>query len=157
MVAVASGQVEFQRERFTKEFEAEVLPLGEMHNREIGGVIADVRIRVPREMYESLDSNDMLRIYTLRQDGALKGYNIFAVIVHPEYGKPTAQHDVMFLHPDVRSGFNASRFLRWCDEQLKEDGVLFVTQHVTASKDFSPLLKRIGYQHSETVYIKRLN
>lgn len=157
MIATPLGQVEFQREPFTKEFEVEALPLGEMHNREIGGVIADVRIRVPKEMYESLDSNGMLRIYTLRQDGVLKGYNIFAVIVHPEYGKPTAQHDVMFLHPDVRSGFNASKFFRWCDEQLKQDGVLFVTQHVTASKDFSAILKRIGYQHSETVYIKRLN
>lgn len=157
MVAVASGQIEFQRERFTEEFEAEALPLGEMHNREIGGVVADVSIKVPKEMYGHLDSNNMLRIYTLRQDGVLKGYNIFAVIAHPEYGKPTAQHDVMFLHPDVRSGFNASKFLRWCDEQLKEDGILFVTQHVTASKDFSPLLKRIGYKHFETVYIKRLN
>lgn len=157
MTALSLSEITFQRERFTKEFEAESLHLGEMHNKEIGGVIADVKIRVPVEMYENLDSNDMLRIYTLRQDGMLKGYNIFVVIVHPEYAKLTAQHDVMFLHPDVRKGFNAVKFLKWCDNEMKKDGILFVTQNVTAAKDFSPLLKRIGYQYSETIYIKRLN
>jgi hypothetical protein len=47
--------------------------------------------------------------------------------------------------------------MRWCDEQLKADGVAFVTQNVTAGLDYSKLLTRIGYQHHETVYIKRLN
>ncbi len=77
--------------------------------------------------------------------------------MHPEYSRLTAQHDVMFLHPDVRIGFNALKFLKWCDNQLKNENVLYVTQHVTVSKDYSPILKRIGYEISETIYLKRLN
>jgi len=157
MVCAEQAAIEFHRESYTERFAEEALPLGQMHNEEIGGVISDVKIRVPKEMYEHLDTNGMLRMYTLRENGQLKGYNVFAVVTHPEYGHLTAQHDVMFLHPSVRFGFNAIKFLRWCDEQLKSDGVLFVTQHVTASKDYSPVLKRLGYEPSETIYIKRLN
>jgi hypothetical protein len=157
MSVLEENELTFQRERFTQEFEVESFPLGEMHHEEIGGAIKDVKIRVPREMYENLDENDSLRIYTLRKNGVLMGYNIFVVIMHPEYSRLTAQHDVMFLHPDVRIGFNALKFLKWCDNQLKNENVLYVTQHVTVSKDYSPILKRIGYEISETIYLKRLN
>jgi len=154
---VAESLITFQRERFTERLEEELLPLAHEHNQEIGGVISDVSVRVPKEMYEHLDANDLLRIYTVRENGDLKGYNIFAVMLHPEYAHFTAQHDAMFVHPSVRSGFNSMRFLRWCDEQLKQDGVLFVTQNVTVEKDYSAILKRLGYKPSETIYIKRLN
>ena len=149
--------ITFQRERFSADLEEELLPLALEHNKEIGGVISDVTVKVPKEMYEHLDANDMLRIYTIRQNGELKGYNNFAVILHPEYNQLSAQHDAMFVHPSARSGFNSMRFLRWCDEQLKQDGVLFVTQNVTVEKDYSAILKRLGYKPSETIYIKRLN
>ena len=157
MVALEQDAVTFQRERFSKHLEEELLPLALEHNLEIGGVVSDVVVKVPRQMYEQLDANDLLRIYTIRENGQLKGYNIFAVILHPEYNSLTAQHDAMFMHPSARHGFNAMRFLRWCDEQLKQDGVLFVTQNVTVEKDYSPILKRLGYKPSETIYIKRLN
>lgn len=147
----------FQRETYTTALGEEAFPLAQMHNAEIGGAVSDLHIRIPADMYQSLDERDLLRVYTLREDGILKGYNVFAVMQHPEYGKLSAQHDVMFLHPDVRKGFNAIRFMRWCDEQLQADGVLFVTQNVTAALDFSPVLKRLGYEHHETIYIKRLN
>lgn len=153
----AESVIAFQRERFTKRLEEELLPLAQEHNQEIGGVISDVSVRVPKEMYEHLDANDLLRIYTVRENETLKGYNIFAVILHPEYAHFTAQHDAMFVHPSARGGFNSMRFLRWCDEQLKQDGVLFVTQNVTVEKDYSAILKRLGYKPSETIYIKRLN
>lgn len=157
MVAVEQDVITFQRERFSATLEEELLPLALQHNKEIGGVISDIVVKVPREMYEHLDANDSLRIYTIRKNGELKGYNNFVVILHPEYNKLTAQHDVMFVHPSVRIGFNAMRFLRWCDEQLKQDGILFVTQNVTVEKDYSPILERLGYKPSETIYIKRLN
>lgn len=157
MVALDQDVITFQRERFNADLEKELLPLALEHNKEIGGVISDVTVKVPREMYEQLDANDLLRIYTIRESGELKGYNIFAVILHPEYNQLTAQHDAMFVHPSVRHGFNSMRFLRWCDDQLKQNSVLFVTQHVTIEKDYSPILKRLGYKASETIYIKRLN
>lgn len=157
MVALEQDVITFQRERFNADLDLELLPLALEHNQEIGGVISDVVVKVPRQMYEQLDANDLLRIYTIREKGELKGYNIFAVILHPEYNNLTAQHDAMFVHPSVRQGFNAMRFLRWCDDQLKKDEVLFVTQNVTVEKDYSPILKRLGYKPSETIYIKRLN
>jgi len=151
------GVITFQRERFTERLEEELLPLANQHNQEIGGVVSDVIVKIPREMYEHLEANGLLRIYTIRENGELKGYNNFAVIIHPEYAHLTAQHDAMFVHPSARNGFNAIKFLRWCDEQLKQDGVLFVTQNVTVEKDYSAILKRLGYKPSETIYIKRLN
>ena len=157
MVDVEKDVITFQRERFDAILEAELLPLALQHNQEIGGVVSDVTVKVPRQMYEQLDENDLLRIYTFRESGKLKGYNIFAVMLHPEYAHFTAQHDAMFVHPSARNGFNSMKFLRWCDEQLKNDGVLFVTQNVTVEKDYSPILKRLGYKPSETIYIKRLN
>jgi len=154
---VAESLITFQRECFTEQLELELLPLAQEHNQEIGGVVSDVSVRIPREMYEQLDANGFLRIYTIRENGELKGYNSFAVMLHPEYAHLTAQHDAMFVHPSARNGFNSMRFLRWCDEQLKQDGILFVTQNVTVEKDYSAILKRLGYKPSETIYIKRLN
>lgn len=149
--------ITFQRDLFSDELEVELDPLAQAHNKEIGGQMADLRVRVPRELYAQLEPQNMLRIYTLREDGDLKGYNIFAMMVHPQYSKLIAQHDSMFVDPSVRAGFNAVRFLRWCDEQLKADGVAFVTQSVTAALDYSPILRRLSYAPHETIYIKRLN
>ena len=146
----------FQREQFTQALGEEGIPLAQMHNAEVGGVTAGVRVRVPQELYETLQASDSLRIYTLREDAELKGYNVFVVMNHPQFQARVAQHDSMFIHPSVRHGFNALKFLRWCDEQLKAEGTQFVFQHVTAQLDFSPILLRMGYKPHETIYSKQL-
>jgi hypothetical protein len=147
----------FSQEQFTDALAEEIYPLAELHNKEIGGVIQNISIKIPIEFYKNLDESGMLKAFCLRKNCELLGYNVFTAVIHPQYNVLCAQHDSMYLHPSARVAFNAIKFLRWCDEMLKNDGIVFVTQNVTHQKDFSPLLKRIGYRPHETIYIKRLN
>lgn len=147
----------FSEERFTDALAEEIYPLAELHNKEIGGVIQDISARVPIELYKNLDKFGILKIFCLRKNCKLFGYNILASMIHPKCNVLCAQHDSLYLHPSARVGFNAIKFLKWCDELLKNAGIVFVTQTVTHQKDFSPLLKRIGYKSHETIYIKKLN
>ena len=150
-------EIVFSKESFTNDLADEALSLAELHNKEIGGVLEDVSVRIPKEFYKNLDESGLLKTFCIRKNGKLMGYNVFTSMNHPQYNVLSAQHDSMFLHPSVRLGFNAVKFLRWCDEMLKRDGVVFVTQNVTVKKDFSSILKRIGYEPYETIYIKKLN
>jgi GNAT superfamily N-acetyltransferase len=147
----------FQRERFTSALGEEARPLIQGHHEEVSGPIADLPARIPFEHYEALESVDNLRVFTARRDELLVGYNVFGFTLHHQHGVRCAFHDTLFLHPSERKGTSGMRFLRFCDEQLKADGAMFVTQHVSAAVNIKPLLERMGYQEAETIYIKRLN
>jgi hypothetical protein len=157
MDSATKNGITFSRESFTDDLAEEAIFLAELHNKEIGGVLENVSVKIPKELYKNLDQSGLLKTFCVRKDGKLMGYNVFTSMNHPQYNVLSAQHDSMYLHPSVRSGFNAVKFLRWCDEMLKNDGVVFVTQNVTVKKDFSSILKRIGYEPHETIYIKKLN
>ena len=49
-----------------------------------------------------------------------------------------------------------ARFITFADKQLEAEGVDAIGYHVEVRKDFSPLLKRKGYEAASTNYIRRL-
>jgi hypothetical protein len=48
------------------------------------------------------------------------------------------------------------RLIEHADAQLAAEGVQVVFQHVKTAHNFGPLLERLGYEHVENVYAKRL-
>jgi lysylphosphatidylglycerol synthetase-like protein (DUF2156 family) len=48
-------------------------------------------------------------------------------------------------------------FIDWCDQQLRAEGVQVVSHHVKLAHDFGPTLARLGYEHVEAMWQRRLD
>lgn len=145
----------YQRES-VEQILSDILPLLARHHLEISE-FKDIPLDPDFSRYFFLEKTNGIRIYTARTDEReLAGYAIFYLNTHIHYRSALyASQDLLFIHPKFR-GFGLS-FLLWVDEQLKEEGAQLIYQTVTSRFDFSPLLKRIGYQESETIYIRKFS
>ena len=110
---------------------------------------------IDEEVYLHLEKAGGLRVYLARSGGQLAGYAAFFLTAHPHHRTVLlAQQDVIYIDPGHRGC--GGRFISWIDEKLTGDGVQMILHHVTVSKDFSPLLERLGYAKTATVYTKIL-
>lgn len=148
----------FQREEYTAELISEMEPLWKAHYDEIA-MYKDIPLDPDLAIYETIALHGSLRIFTLRDEtDTLKGYEVFFVKPHPHYRTSiVAMQDILYLAPEMRMGMTGYKFIQWCDEQLKADGVQMVMQHVKAAHDFSAVLERMGYQHHDHIMTRRLD
>ena len=66
--------------------------------------------------------------------------------------------DILFLLPEFRGSTVGFRLVKFCDEQLRAEGVQVVYQHVkNAHPMLGAVLSRVGYEPVETIYAKRLD
>jgi len=138
----------------------EVIPLLREHKQEIAHY-PDIELAPDFATYEALEMAGILRVYTARDhDGRLVGYSAHFVRPNLHYSKSKqASQDVLFLLPEYRRGGLGLRLIQYADAQLATEGVEVSMQHVKARPDldFSPLLKRLGYEHVDNIYCRRLN
>lgn len=109
--------------------------------------------------YSSAGREGRLLTFTVRDmgDNALCGYATFWIGPFPQrQGQIGAWQDAVYLDPDARKGNAGTDFLRYCDAQLQAIGCHVVHHSVREGRDFSTLLRRLGYRHAETVYAKHL-
>ena len=149
----------FQREHVTFALIEELLPLFTLHNNTVA-THRDIPLSPNYDLYLAAEECGRLRAYVARcekSNNAL-GYSIYFVGPHPQR-KESVQADetLLFIHPDSR-GFGP-RFIDWCDDQLRADGVQLVRRNAKAKPDlnFSPMLERKGYELEELVWTKRLD
>lgn len=132
----------------------EAKPLLELHWREIAHY-QDIPLDPDWEFYRS---SPFLRCYTVRSHRQLVGYAVFGVGRNKHYmGSLQAVQDIVYVHP-VHRGVAGFRLLRFCDAQLKAEGVQVVYHHVKpAHPVLGLLLDRMGYQDADIVKAKRLD
>lgn len=146
----------FQREQVAQTAQ-EVKPLLERHWAVIAAY-KDIALNPDWEMYLGAEAKGLLRVYTIRHEGQLVGYQVFFVRSNPHYKQSLqAVQDILWLDPEHRSPTLGVRFIDWCDEQLTREGCQLVYQHVKCKHDFSPILKYLGYEQIETVWCRRLD
>ena len=145
----------FAREN-VKDVWPEIRPLFDLHWAEIAHY-KDIPLDPDYEFYVKADEMGMVRVYTAREGGVLVGYCVFFVRPHPHYKRHVyANQDVLFIRKDRRGRFGM-KFVNWCDEQLKAQGVSVATQHVKVAHNFGPALERLcGYEQQDVIYSKRL-
>lgn len=148
----------FSLEDFSDALASEALPLFRDHHNEVTA-FPDIRLDPDYEQYKLFGRSRLLRCFTARESRKLVGYAFFFVRAAPHYkGSIQACADILYLEPNLRQGFAGARFMRWCDEQLRAEGVQVVYQNVTMQgKDFGPVLERMGYKPLEIMYAKRLD
>lgn len=142
----------FAREAVTALLIEEIKPLLKEHHKEIPGV-ESVPFDPDYEMYFRLEKSGILRVFTLRDGPTLCGYQVFMVIKHP-HSKDSLQanQDILYLKPAVRKGLLGYRFVKWCSEQLRNENVKVIYQHISARNDFGHLLERMGFKLQDLVY-----
>lgn len=134
----------------------EAKPLLAKHWEEIAH-FKDIVLDPDYDQYIKLEELGITRTFCARtDDGVLIGYAVFFIRPHIHYKTCNmAFQDVLFIHPDHRGiGYF---FVKFCDARLQEYGINVVSQHLKAKFDFSTMLKRLGYELMDHIYVKRLN
>ena len=146
--------MEFRRENISALFE-EAVPLMVKHYKEIAHY-KDIELEPDWDAYNKAEEIDAVRVYTIRDDGQMIGYAIFFFHTNYHYRKSLqAYQDLIFIDPKHRGpGY---KFIKWIDGQLKAEGIQIVYHHVKATKDFGPMLERIGYELVDKIYARRLD
>lgn len=118
----------------------------------------DIELDPDAQAYAELAATDHLRIFTVRDEGALVGYAMFVVRRNPHYrGSLTAVQDVLYLKPEYRRGMTGVRLLRLSERSLAAEGVQVVYHHVKRTNRVGELLERLGYELTDQLYAKRLD
>lgn len=126
--------------------------------KEVGRLHNNFPLDPDWDLYQILEDNDALKIFTVRSEGNLVGY--FSVIISPSLhskGKFVVMNDVIFLHPDYRKGFLGIKLFKFVEDCLRQDGFDQLQVVYTEKNDLSDLLLRQGYDKVETKFEKRLN
>ena len=145
-----------QRERLADAW-PDMQPLLARHFAELMPEAAD-HIAPNRALYDRMESVGALYLYTMRtSDGALVGYVAFCVgpDTHRVH-RLCASQIVLYLAPQYRRGMQGVRLIRYADQQLAAAGVDAVTHYVKPARDYSAILRRLGYREKSTSYIREL-
>lgn len=144
--------IAYNVESFSKVYEESKLMQLD-NNEEI--CLFDLPLDVDMELFKLCELEGSLRTFTVRDEGELVGYAVFFLFEHPHHKTSLqAKQDVIFIRRDKRG--RGITFIKYCDDELKKDGVEFVQHCIPTSNDWSPVLKRLGYRKLEEVYTRRL-
>ena len=143
--------ISFRRELLCEVVE-EVQPLLERHYLELTRNKDVVKLAPKWAAYAAMEQPGCFTVFTARDDDKLIGYNAFFVQTHMHYeGLTVAQNDVFWIEPDYRRGVTALRFLRFCEDHLKAQGVMKLVYHCKPSNNFAPILHLLGYADEEVM------
>jgi GNAT superfamily N-acetyltransferase len=147
--------ISFKKERAQDCFE-EARPLLEEHWLEIAHY-KDIILDPDYEAYKASEDAGFVRCYTSRDEsGKLVGYALYFVRTNPHYRTSIqASQDILFVSKNHRG--MGGRFIKWCDEQLRSEGVQVVYHHIKQAHNFGPMLERFGYELVDLIYARRLN
>ena len=146
--------IQFHAERISPDLIEEVLPLADIHFTEVDP-FPELEANYTPNFY--LLNNEHFRVYTARERERLVGYAFFVVQKHPHYDNSLqAQQDLLFLLPEARWGLTGLSFMKFCDEELKKEGVQVIYHYSSHHRDIGPLLQRIGYEPIQTIYGKKV-
>jgi len=97
-----------------------------------------------------------LIVLTARKLGKLVGYSTFFLATHHDYPSISmAQQGALYVAPEHR-GLGAVRFVIWCDNHLKSEGISHVLRQSTKLHDWSHTLTGLGYGEVHTTYVRAL-
>src|SRR6185295_8365974 len=154
----------FSSVAFTSSLVQEMLPPLPKHKDEVSHY-PDVELKPCFDKYQKVAEGGWLRIFVARHGRDLIGYQVFIVHPHLHYADlMTANLDLLYLDPSMRGKFIGLRFIKWAEQQLREELVpqfkqVVITHHLKAKKElnYSAMLEREGYTLMDLIFVKRLD
>ena len=151
------GLIYAREKRATCREDAE--PLLRAHWREIALNKDWIELAPDWIAYGVLEQLDKLRIFTARDENSsgLRGYFVVIVGVGLHYRKTKfATNDIIFLHPDYRRGMAGARLIKFAMSHLAAEGAEIMHINTKCHAPLDSLFDRMGFEHIENVYAKRL-
>lgn len=117
-----------------------------------------IKLDINYDLYVDADARGIGHIATVRDSGDLVGYTILAVMPHLHYRSAglMAMIDVYYLKPAYRKGGTGAKMILFAERTLREKGVKKIYFSTKVHMDNGPLLKALGFTHSDNVYTKLL-
>jgi hypothetical protein len=109
------------------------------------------------ERYEHGEASGVYHMITARNDetGALIGYAGFWITTNPQNKtSKEASQDCIFVAPQSRLGTLGTDLIKVADNYLSGQGCRVVYHHVRKARDWSPVLRMLGYQEIERTYAR---
>lgn len=148
------SDIVYQEEWFDEVVE-DIKPLIENHWEEIALNKEKIKLNPDWEIYEALNDIDRLRIFTVRDDGRLVGYNILIINKHLHYKDHVfAVNDLIFIDEAYRGRTVAYRLIKYVEKMLKESGVSVMVMNMKVKSPFDKLLEGCGFTYVERIYSK---
>jgi GNAT superfamily N-acetyltransferase len=146
--------IKYQQE-FVDDVFNEISYLAKIHWHEIALNKDKVKLNIDWDGYRRLEEDGALSVFTCRSDGKLVGYVITLSSRHIRYrDHVTAVTDLVYLHPDYRSGWTAYKMLKFAESCLKSDGVSVFSIGMKHHSPFDALVIRMGYSPQDITYSK---
>lgn len=147
----------FQRERVTDLWD-EVTPLLVKHKDEVCHY-KDFVLNPDVESYAAIERAGGMRCYTARLNGDLIGYCALFVKHNLHYRDSLqALQDVLFILPEHRGSRAGFKLIRFCEEQLRSEGIQVIMQHLKlATPKTVELFRKMGYEDIDVIMGKRLD
>ena len=148
--------ITFARETYGSIIE-DLIPILKEHWEEIA-VYKDVPLDPEYDIYITLEAQNILAVYTIRQDAKLIGYSVYFIRRHGHYrGSLWAFNDIIFIRKAFRNAGTGSAFLGYIESDLRQQGVQVVSHSAKIEHpELARLLESRGHEKVETVYWKRL-
>jgi len=152
----AKRLMQYQQEFLATAYD-DIQELLQLHWQEIALNKDVIKLNPDWEQYEAAEKAGALRGFTARENGKLVGYFVVLVSRSMHYKDHLfATNDVIFLHPDHRKGFAGVRLIKFAADCLRSDGVSMLFINTKVHRPFGTVLKRLGFNHVESVFSKRL-
>lgn len=131
----------------------EIRPLLNDHWEEIAINKEHIKLNPDWKEYARLDSIGALRCFTARKDGELIGYFVVIIRKSLHYSDHLfAYNDIIFLTKDGRRGTTGYKLIKYVTQEISKEGVSLMIVNTKTHQPFDPLLKRLGYNHSENLF-----
>lgn len=155
--------IRFSHEKLDYFMQFELIPMFDEHYRELTLNKEHVKLKPRWDVYHLLQkSGNFVALLARDDEDRIVGYSAFFVDRHMHYADIVfALNDVFYLHPDIREGATALRFVRFTEKFFadfmaeKYPGLHYkVVYHYKAANNFGPILHRLGYSPEEGVAAK---
>jgi hypothetical protein len=137
-------------------WEAECKDLVYAHWQELG-LDLDLEIAPDYEAMKQLESLDMFKVVTVREDSRLVGYLLAVVNKHLHYRNSPRMLivDAYFISPECRSGTGA-KLIRFTESLAGELKAIKIYFSCKVHRDHSALFLKLGYRLSDFAFTKRI-
>ena len=141
------------QQEFLDQVKDDILSLLDLHYKEIALNQDKIKLNPDWDVYNELEQQGKLKIFTARDNDTLVGYFVVVVGVNMHYKDHTfACNDIIYLHKDYRKGFAGIKLIKFAKKCLTEDGVSVLAINTKVHQPFDKVLERLGFNLIERVY-----
>lgn len=108
------------------------------------------------DMYRSLEASGAIVIFGALVNDQIVGFLVVLAPMLPHYGRTVATAESFFVAKDYRDSGAGLELLRRAEKHADEIGSPALLVSAPAGGVLEKVLPRVGYDHSNTVFFKRL-